>query len=737
MIGRKSLLSSKTKKASEKRWAPPTFKADSKQMTLAILTEGISFSAAVRFCQKISVKPIDRNEFVKNVLEMGPIIEKMAQESCKNALDEMPPGGIAHDGSWNARRNASHLFFNVLSIDTGKVVYYLVVSKKADVTMIPFEPSAPSNLMEKVALDFAVEVLSKNPKITFRVSDLDLKSAKVFEYNTKDEIEAGVIQSFFDGGHMKKHIIKEFENFRKKYQCGTKIEKHIGKRFAYCISIDNMDVEERVKMWNNSVEYFISKDSSIPENSNPLIKGYRKKGDKNYIPPEQLRENLQKFLNDFEFAIRKSCMGRTCGCEGINGQKVRIAPKNYKSGYTFRVKMAIVVLMWNDPLHYYDRICEECSVNPINEELHSDLLKEAEKRVKENSKRRTKEFHISRAISRTKSVKVIAKPSTEGHTTTQNKDIEAKIKKEIKGYSIAKMHGGFMNDSISDAFTTILHYLSRTNIFYYIKFGEDDNDEFINLLTSCIVRMECDQIIAVEDVQKLMLEIKFPKIRYDFEQTYLLLMNHFMQNYEASIECIYKHYFITVSCSLNCDVCGFTKTTEKKQPFITLDTLTEKPMQEQISKLFDCDILIDCPICRNRTCMQKESVLHWPFHLLIVVKENKTVQSKDKEFNFSNFNFGTHSFSIQFVGKLSSNKTEEVYYGYSMYDDKIIYHNGARCYETNDLKINSEGIVFISYEIGKIGEEITYIPDLEDEEEEEDNNIEVPQDDEFYQTFRK
>ena len=41
----------------------------------------------------------------------------------------MPPGGIEHDGSWNTHMNANYIFFNVLSINTGNVISYLVVYK--------------------------------------------------------------------------------------------------------------------------------------------------------------------------------------------------------------------------------------------------------------------------------------------------------------------------------------------------------------------------------------------------------------------------------------------------------------------------------------------------------------------------------------------------------------------------------------------------------------------------------
>ena len=95
-------------------------------------------------------------------------------------------------------------------------------------------------------------------------------------------------------------------------------------------------------------------------------------------------------------------MGRTCICEAINARKAAISKKGTKSGYIFRVKMAIVALMWNDPLHFYDKICAECNIPPICEELHSQLQNETSRKVKENENRKTPEYHKIRAIKKTK-----------------------------------------------------------------------------------------------------------------------------------------------------------------------------------------------------------------------------------------------------------------------------------------------------------------------------------------------
>ena len=111
-VGRRTEFAARVGAAAKKRWEPKVFSADARQLTLAILSEGIPFEAAYRFCEKINVEPLGRYEFNKIIREIGPIFEDLAQKSCEKALSETKSNGIAHDGSWNAKRNAQYLFFS-------------------------------------------------------------------------------------------------------------------------------------------------------------------------------------------------------------------------------------------------------------------------------------------------------------------------------------------------------------------------------------------------------------------------------------------------------------------------------------------------------------------------------------------------------------------------------------------------------------------------------------------------
>ena len=273
LSGRKTRLASKTRNATNARSKPTCFGANERQFALAVLTEGISFAEAVRFCLKINVATCSKYEFNKIIEEIGPKIEAMAIKSCEDAFEEMPPGGIGTDGSWNARRNADHLFFSAMSLETKKVIYYRIVSRNNKVSMIPFDGKA-SNTMEAYAAKEAAKYFSDKEKITYRVTDLDIKTESFY---TAEDIESATIQSFFDGGHMKKHIEKEFNVFRKVKQCGN-IGSFVAQRFAYCISFPAKNIDERVAKWRESSAYLSSENSNIPKARNPLIHGFGRAG---------------------------------------------------------------------------------------------------------------------------------------------------------------------------------------------------------------------------------------------------------------------------------------------------------------------------------------------------------------------------------------------------------------------------------------------------------------------------
>ena len=690
--GRKTRLSRKTRNATDSRNKATHYEADERRFALAVLTEGISFAEAVRFCLKINVSSCSKYDFDKIIYEIGPKIEAMAMKSCEDAYKEMPPGGIGTDGSWNARRNGDHLFFTAMSLKTEKVIFYRVVSRNSKVSMIPFDGKA-SNTMETCAVKDAAKYFRNKEKITFRVTDLDVKSEQFF---SDEGIESATIQSFFDGGHMKKHIEKEFNTFRKEKQCGN-IGSFVAQRFAYCISFNAKDIEERVSAWRETPTYFTSKNSIIPAGRNPLIIGFGKAGSSNYVAPEVLLENLDEFIKKYEYAVRRSYMGRTCICEAINARKAAISKKSVKSGYIFRVKMAIVVLMWNDPLHFYDKICQECNIPPICEELHNQLQNETTRKVKENENRKSPEYHRIRAIMKTKKKEKIKAPAMSGHSDIHKPQIATAINRKIQESKIPIMYGGIENTETSSAFTTVLQYLFHSGILDDIDNYYSCTNTLLMLLQKVNETLKCKQIIPRLTVERMIHLFNFGTDTIALIDTYKIILNQILiLKPEDSFIC--EKVTFLVRSEEECSACGFKSTSVTQIPFIDISIMIDNmSLYDHIKIWEETTSIKDCPQCKTTSSLTlKKSIVHYPCTGLIVCNYNKATSNNEFSIMLQSFIIDEREYTPFFIAKeIICDDGNKKYISYSKDSDGCIKIDGARSYKKEGMQWKEKNLCFI------------------------------------------
>ena len=703
--GRKKDYSSRIKSAAAKRWAPEMFEADARQTTLAILSEGFPFEATKRFCQKICVKTLERWEYDKIVEEIGPKIEHLAQCSCQEALHSSTSHGVAHDGSWNAKRNAQHLFFTIIALDTNKVIYYLVVSKMEKVSMLPFNGKA-SNAMESVAIEAAKKWLEEQTDITFRVCDLDVNSQKYFEDVETDE---AVIQCFFDPGHMKNHIKKEFESYRKTCQCGN-IANYIADRFAYCVSQEDISVECREQMWLNSVSYFISPESNIPESINPLIKGFNKKCSKNYIEPSLLMKNTTSFLEKYAWTIRKCSMGRTCACEAINALKARVSPKGCKTGYDFRVKMAITVLMWNDPLHFYEKICEACDIPPICEELYEELTIRTEKKYSENIKRSTKEYHIKRAIKKREKKPEYLRASINGHTLPSMPKIEAHISRKDTTRNIpSTMLPGIEDNESCSAFSMVLQFIFNSE-FCDLLYHFNAKSDCIQCMCELIRNLKNNGIVNRDDLQKTLkaFDIQcdaFFNVTEAFKRVFDRIEEELIENESNELrQCLNSVVLFYLEKS-ECSECCEEESNVDVCYVLDFETDEFDTVQKVVSNMFTTKYIQGKCCCCGNDCIQKQSTFQVSIssYLLISLEYIRNHAKPMKLTDISLICAGQEYipfFIIKHKPENHKNKKKSFYCAYLQYNvnEQLAYFNGVHCYKSKSLSIESlDNIAFIVY----------------------------------------
>ena len=508
---------------------------------------------------------------------------------------------------------------------------------------------------------------------------------------------------------MKNHIKKEFDSYRKSCQCGN-IGNYIADRFAYCVSQEEVPIEYREQMWLDSVSYFISSESNIPENINPLIKGFNKPGSKNYIEPSVLIENTTLFLEKYAWTIRKCSMGRTCACEAINALKARISPKGTKAGYDFRVKMAITVLMWNDPLNYYDKICEACDIPPICEDLYEELVTRTEKKYLENMKRSTTEYHIKRAVKKREKKPEYLRASIDGHTLPSIPKIEAHISRKDTTRNIpSTMLPGIEDHENCSAFSMVLQFIYNSE-FGDILYLFEAKTECIQFMCELLRNLKNSGIVNQDDLQKTLIAFDLPcdsffsvttafKRVFDrMEEEIRICDSHEIRDCLNCMDIVYIEKNECTECHeerYHVDLCYVLdfETDEFDTVQKTVNNMfTTKYMQEKCSS---CDI--DC-VHEHGLCM-----ISTPSYLLISLEHTedhaKLMELRDISLACAGKEI-TPFFIIKHKPENIETNKKSFYCAYlrCQDNDQMAYFNGVHCYKSKSVSVdNLDNIAFIIY----------------------------------------
>ena len=97
------------------------------------------------------------------------------------------------------------------------------------------------------------------------------------------------------------------------------------------------------------------------------------------------------------------------------------------------MKIAICVLRWNEPENYYKLLCDALKVPEIHPYLVKRLNAKTQAKIKENTRRRTPEYHKKRAEYRKNKKRDTAPPSKDGHTDDKHPEIEQyQTKKDVR-----------------------------------------------------------------------------------------------------------------------------------------------------------------------------------------------------------------------------------------------------------------------------------------------------------------
>ena len=575
--------------AARSRMANAPIVLNSLQFALAVLTEGFTFEGSQRFALKTNTIPPERTEFNAILHRIGPTIEQLAKKSCNEALDEAY-GPIAHDGSYSCKRNAPHCSFDIISLKTGKIIYYVIASKDPKVSMITIPPKKSSNFLEKACCDVAAHFIKAYPKFTARVHDLDLLSFASF--HEKDE-EASTIQDFFDGGHMKKIIMRLFDDFNTAKPLG-RIKGRIVERFSFCIGC-NKTCDEKTRLWLETQKYF---ENNTKEN-NIWKEGI--KIQQKFIDSQTLKSNLEEFLKETQWCVQKAGLGRSNVCEAFHGLKSRIIRKDTKSGYIFRVRIAICVLMWNDPTTYYTQICEALNVPPIDSSLNARLQAKIERRAIENLKTHSPESHKRRAMARKEKKIKNAPVSREGHTDQKHPEVEQyQTKKDVRRTKPSLMLGGLMTIECNDYLNVIINLLFNTKLFFFVKRICNESTPVCMVMKEIFTKLELREIV-IEPLKKLISLLEFPtKYRLHPKNAYIKIMRQILHETQNDPEFI-SEFCYKVKTVDKCIHCSAIKASIKIMFLLDLSNNPADTLQDSLAKWETCSINNECQACNEIT----------------------------------------------------------------------------------------------------------------------------------------
>ena len=131
-----------------------------------------------------------------------------------------------------------------------------------------------------------------------------------------------------------------------------------------------------------------------------------------------MMKSIEYALEETVDFLEKCSHGSTNQNESFHAKNARVTPKDKSFGISFKARVALAVLMWNEPIKWYDIVCQVCGIKPISEEHHCQLLELLEKKRSHNSKENILSQRIKRNKARKEKRK--EKPDPSGHNEAHN-----------------------------------------------------------------------------------------------------------------------------------------------------------------------------------------------------------------------------------------------------------------------------------------------------------------------------
>ena len=164
---------------------------------LAVISEGLG-ETQVKLLAKLIIESPSAYVFYQAQKKKKKLIE-LVEKYTSNFLSYIY-SNLPADCSRSARRNAEHAIVVFMDIRTKLFFDFIIVSRNPSISDIEFH--GPSNMMEKVAVQYVRNKYINNYKSVGFVHDFDVDTAPAFHPDS----ETGQLIEYLDPGHLKKEL---------------------------------------------------------------------------------------------------------------------------------------------------------------------------------------------------------------------------------------------------------------------------------------------------------------------------------------------------------------------------------------------------------------------------------------------------------------------------------------------------------------------------------------------------
>ena len=585
---------------------------DPKQEVIAAWSKGIGYEGITDIILMIDDTPCHKPEFYEAQNQMIAQIEQAAQDSCSRELDKIDAGGFSHDGQWSARRNAEHCMVEFISVETKKILGYSIGSLNPDVSDFEIPPGTKANQLEDLTTKHLWEELKSNDKtkkFSFRVHDRDVNSFAIFSVSDVDEV---ILQDYDDPNHSKKTFEEMLSNIDKLHPLGPLKESLID-RFEALANETSLTYEERIQQWEQTPEEIIKHHP----NDCPLLYGWRQ------ISKEEMMASINFAIETTKFFLEKCSKGSTNPNESFHSLKVRVAPKHVAYGRSYRARSALAVLMWNEPLQWYNIVCDYCDICPISEEHHQMLQQRLEAKRKHNDK----EDELSEKMKKDKKRKEKRnqKPDPDGHNEAHNPQLsKPKDIHDIHRNIGIHMYGVFPSIGKADYASSVLQMLYNTEFSEFMKEISEYVDASAPLIQDLLFIfniLEREEIVEKSVFERFISYFGFNEnTRINPGEFCYILLDEVHSNIAGNSRLQYKRqdfealFGFVVERHIHCHDCHRLEIDRHMQFVINLfQTETTAPLSVRIEMLQNQEFNCLCPKC-HKEVSHRMIIVHYPIH---------------------------------------------------------------------------------------------------------------------------